>query len=87
MRAALKMRLEPRKRVAGQRVHPGHDWFYVLTGQVQLRLGERTIVVEPGEAAEFSTMTPHAIDALGGPAEVIVLFDREGQRAHLHTGR
>ncbi|HET7654887.1 MAG TPA: XRE family transcriptional regulator [Acidimicrobiales bacterium] len=83
--ASLKMRLEPRKRAAEPRVHPGHEWFYVLDGRVRLTLGDRTIVVAAGEAAEFSTMTPHSVDADGGPAELIMVFDRDGQRAHLHT--
>jgi transcriptional regulator with XRE-family HTH domain len=83
--SSMKMRLEPRTRTSESRVHPGHDWFYVLTGRVQLTLGDRTIVVDAGEAAEFSTMTPHAIDAVDGPAELIMVFDRDGQRAHLHT--
>lgn len=81
---AFKMRLEPTDRPSRSRVHPGHDWFYVLTGRIRLVLGERTILVEAGEAAEFSTMTPHAIDAVDGPAEVIMVFDRDGHRAHLH---
>jgi len=28
-------------------------------------------------------MSPHAITAYGAPAEVIVIFDRDGRRAHL----
>lgn len=68
-----------------QRVHPGHDWFFVLEGRVLLTLGDREITVETGEAAEFGTMTPHATRALGGPAELIMIFDRDGQRAHLHS--
>jgi hypothetical protein len=28
-------------------------------------------------------MSPHAITADGGPAELIVIFDRDGRRAHL----
>lgn len=79
---ALKMRLEPVARAPQQRVHPGHDWFFVLEGRVQLALGERVVVVEAGEAAEFETMTPHALSAVDAPAEVIMLFDREGHRAH-----
>ena len=47
-------------------------------------LGERRIEVGEGEAAEFSTMTPHAMTALDAPAELVMVFDREGQRAHLH---
>ena len=67
-----------------QRVHPGHDWFFVFEGRVRLSLGEREIIVETGEAAEFATMTPHAIAAIDGPAELIMIFDRDGQRAHVH---
>jgi DNA-binding XRE family transcriptional regulator/quercetin dioxygenase-like cupin family protein len=81
---AAKMRLEPTDRPEEQRVHPGHDWFFVIDGRVQLSLGERRIIVETGEAAEFATMTPHAVAALDGPAELIMIFDRDGQRAHVH---
>ena len=81
---AMKMRIEPLRRPPEQRVHPGRDWFVVIEGRVRLHLGEREITVETGEAAEFATMTPHAIDALDGPAEVIMIFDRDGQRAHVH---
>jgi transcriptional regulator with XRE-family HTH domain len=81
---AIKMRLEPTDEPATPRVHPGHDWFFVTEGRVLLTLGERELVVEAGEAAEFATMTPHATRALDGPAELIMIFDRDGQRAHVH---
>ena len=29
-------------------------------------------------------MTPHAISAIDDPAEVIMIFDRDGHRAHTH---
>jgi transcriptional regulator with XRE-family HTH domain len=67
------------------RVHPGKDWFTVLSGTIVLLLGERTIVVEAGQAAEFSTMIPHAFGARGGPAEVLCIFDHDGQRTHLRS--
>jgi transcriptional regulator with XRE-family HTH domain len=66
------------------RVHPGKDWFTVLSGAIVLRLGERTILVEAGEAAEFSTMVPHAFGAHDGPAEILCILDHDGQRTHLH---
>jgi len=81
---AIKMRLEPTRRTVEQRVHPGHDWFFVVEGRVRLLLGERDITVETGEAAEFATMTPHAVAAIDAPAELIMIFDRDGQRAHVH---
>jgi len=81
---AVKIRLEPTDRTPEQRVHPGHDWFFVIEGRVRLLLGEREIIVETGEAAEFATMTPHSCTASDGPAELIMIFDRDGQRAHVH---
>jgi transcriptional regulator with XRE-family HTH domain len=65
-------------------VHPGRDWFTVLSGTARLQLGDRTILVEPGHAAEFSTMVPHAVTAYGGPVEILVILDHDGERAHLH---
>ncbi|MFY9932611.1 MAG: helix-turn-helix transcriptional regulator [Streptosporangiaceae bacterium] len=77
-----KMRIT-RKVPAQLRVHPGHDWFTVLSGTIVLRLGERTILVRAGEAAEFSTMVPHSFGAQDGPAEVLTILDHDGQRTHL----
>ena len=68
---------------ADLRVHPGRDWFTVLSGTVVLRLAERTILVRAGEAAEFSTMVPHAFGSTGGPAEIICVLDHDGERTHL----
>ncbi|MEL6982016.1 MAG: XRE family transcriptional regulator [Actinomycetota bacterium] len=78
----LRMHLEPRRSKPELRVHPGHDWFYVLDGRVELYLGDRELIVETGEAAEFATMTPHALAAHDQAAEVMMLFSKEGQRAH-----
>lgn len=81
---ALKQRIRPTTHSPTPRVHPGHDWFFVLEGRIQLSLGDRDIIVEQGEAAEFNTMTPHSITAIGQEAEVIMIFDRDGHRAHTH---
>jgi len=67
------------------RVHPGRDWFTVLSGTARLQLGERVILVEAGQAAEFSTMIPHAINAQDGPVEILCVFDHDGDHAHLRT--
>ncbi len=81
---AVKMRIEPAPEAPEQRVHPGHDWFFVIAGRVRLLLGDREITVHAGEAAEFATMTPHAFAAIDAPAELIMIFDRDGQRVHVH---
>jgi transcriptional regulator with XRE-family HTH domain len=80
---AVKMRLVPTRRRPEQRVHPGRDWLFVLEGRVRLSLGDRDITVETGEAAEFDTMTPHGFAAIDAPAELIMIFDRDGHHAHV----
>jgi quercetin dioxygenase-like cupin family protein len=67
------------------RSHEGHEWLYVLSGQVRLILGDEDLVLRPGEAAEFSTWTPHWMSGVGGPAEVLVLMGHHGERAHLRV--
>ncbi|HEY4462070.1 MAG TPA: helix-turn-helix transcriptional regulator [Streptosporangiaceae bacterium] len=84
--SVAKMRLTkpaPRPGSAELRVHPGQDWFTVLSGTVVLVLGERAIAVETGQAAGFSTMIPHAFGTEDGPAEILCIFDHDGQRTHL----
>lgn len=81
-----KMRITP-ERSKGKTelaVHPGREWFTVLSGTVSLILGERTILVEEGNAAEFSTMVPHHVGAHEGPVEILTIFDHGGERAHMH---
>ena len=68
------------------KVHPGRDWFTVLSGTIELLLGERVVIVETGEAATFSTMVPHSFGALDGPAEILAVLDHDGRRTHLEVG-
>jgi mannose-6-phosphate isomerase-like protein (cupin superfamily) len=80
-----KMRVTGRRPPRELGVHPGRDWFTVLSGVARLHLGDRVILIEAGQAAQFSTMTPHAITAHDGPVEILVILDRDGQRAHLNA--
>lgn len=64
-------------------VHEGHEWLYVLHGRLRLVLGDEEYVLEPGEAVEFSTTTPHGFAAIDGPVDVIAFFGPAGERAHL----
>jgi len=84
-----KMRITPERPVGPehQRVHPGHEWFTVLSGTACLYLAERRVLVHAGQAAEFSTMVPHSFGAHEGPVEILTIFDHDGERAHLHDAR
>lgn len=82
-RHVVKMRLPERTQLPEPRVHPGSDWFYVLSGTLRLQLGGREILVQAGQAASFNTMTPHSLGGHGGPVELLSIFDRDGEHAHL----
>lgn len=77
----------PERGAPDLRSHEGHEWLYVLSGRVRLVLGDEDIVLGPGEAAEFSTWTPHWMAGDGGPAEVLVLLGHQGERAHLRISQ
>jgi transcriptional regulator with XRE-family HTH domain len=81
-----KMRITPERPAGSEQlsVHPGREWFTVLSGTVRLQLGGRTILVQEGDAAEFSTMVPHTLGAHGGPVEILTILDHDGERTHLH---
>jgi len=73
---------EPEKLKQG--AHDGYDWIYVLTGRLRLALGDTETILEPGDAAEFDTRTPHGFASAGpGPTEVINLLSQQGERIHL----
>jgi transcriptional regulator with XRE-family HTH domain len=68
------------------KVHEGHEWLYVLDGQLRLVLGDQDLVLNPGEAAEFGTQVPHWFGSTGhGAVEALSLFGRQGERAHLRA--
>jgi len=66
--------------------HEGYEWLYVLDGRLRLVLGDQDLVLRPGEAAEFDTRVPHWFGSAGGrPVELLSLFGRQGERAHLRA--
>jgi transcriptional regulator with XRE-family HTH domain len=66
--------------------HEGYEWLYVLNGRLRLLLGEQDLVLSPGEAVEFDTHVPHWFaSADASPVEVLSLFGRQGERAHLRA--
>ncbi|MFF3947446.1 helix-turn-helix domain-containing protein [Streptomyces sp. NPDC001902] len=68
------------------KTHEGFEWVYVLAGRLLLLLGDRRVVLKPGEAAEFDTHVPHRLGPDGDdPVELLVLFGRQGERAHLRA--
>lgn len=68
------------------RTHEGYDWVFVLNGRLRLVLGEHDLILEPGEAAEFDTRTPHWFGATSsGHVEFLSLVGKQGERAHVRA--
>lgn len=68
------------------RTHDGHEWLYVLSGKCRLLLADQDVVLGPGEVAEFDCRVPHWFGSTGGgPAEILSLFGREGERMHVRA--
>jgi transcriptional regulator with XRE-family HTH domain len=66
------------------RAHDGFEWLYVLAGRMRLILGDRDLVLVVGEVVEFDTQAPHWFGSTGeGPAEVLSIFGRPGERMHV----
>lgn len=52
--------------------HPGQEFIHVLEGRLELRLGDKTEVLEPGDSVYFASRTPHSLRGLDG-AEAVFL--------------
>ncbi|MDF4249143.1 MULTISPECIES: XRE family transcriptional regulator [unclassified Streptomyces] len=85
---AYKMTIPAHDAQPHLRTHAGHEWLYVLRGQLRVRLGDQDFVAGAGEAAEFDCRIPHWFGAAGrGDVEVLSLFGKQGERIHLRTPR
>ena len=83
---AYKMVIPPGGRERTQRVHEGYDWMYVLSGRLELWLGDKEFDLNVGEVAEFDTRTPHWFGNPGpAVAEVLALFGPQGERLHVRA--
>jgi transcriptional regulator with XRE-family HTH domain len=84
---AYRIDISPKRRTPPDvlPVHEGFDWLYVLRGPMRLLLGDEDFTIEPGEAVEFSTWTPHWFGVVDGPVELIMIVGPQGERLHLHA--
>ena len=62
-------------------VHPGHEFFYVLEGSVDIRHADQTFVLEVGDAAYFDASTPHSYRCAGKTPGVAIIVTMHQQPA------
>ena len=52
--------------------HAGHEWGYVLSGRLQVRIGFQEYILEPGDAISIDSTIPHRLATIGlVPVEAI----------------
>jgi transcriptional regulator with XRE-family HTH domain len=52
--------------------HAGHEWGYVISGRLQVRIGFDEYVLEPGDAISINSTIPHRLATIGEePVEAI----------------
>ncbi|MCW2763147.1 MAG: transcriptional regulator, family [Marmoricola sp.] len=78
---AWKIIIPTGKATPEPRAHDGHEWIYVLSGDMRFILGDQDVVLGPGEVAAFDTTVPHWFGSTGAaPAEILSIFGRPGER-------
>jgi transcriptional regulator with XRE-family HTH domain len=76
----------PPQRERELRTHEGYEWFYVLSGELRLILGEHDITMRAGEVAEFDTRLPHWFGPAGDdPVEILSVHSSHGKRMHVRA--
>jgi transcriptional regulator with XRE-family HTH domain len=83
---AWKIVIPRSKTTPEPRAHDGREWIYVLSGHVRFVLGDSDEVLMPGDVVAFDTEMPHWFGSTGdGPAEILSIFGRPGERMNLRT--
>ncbi len=54
--------------------HPGHEWGYVLSGRLQVRIGFDEYVLDPGDAISINSSIPHRLAVIGDAPVVAIWF-------------
>ncbi|MFB9566656.1 cupin domain-containing protein [Saccharopolyspora hordei] len=71
---AARCRLSPTSAGVRPVRHEGHDWLYVLSGQLHVDFEQGATTLRAGDSVSFSARVPHRLSALGGvPAEFLAV--------------
>jgi transcriptional regulator with XRE-family HTH domain len=62
-------------------VHPGYEFLFMLEGDLEIRHGDKTYTVEPGDGVYFDASTPHAYRCAGKIPAVALIVTMHQQHA------
>ena len=68
--------------------HSGHEWGYVISGELKVTIGFRDHVLEPGDSISLDSSTPHRLANMGDtPVHAIwFVMGRDADARDAHTG-
>ncbi len=56
----------PEGKAYSQNTHEGQEFDYVLEGELEIRIGNKVLVLKEGDSIYFDAAQPHCMHALGG---------------------
>ncbi|HEY0786960.1 MAG TPA: cupin domain-containing protein, partial [Acidobacteriaceae bacterium] len=71
----------PQKKAAEVRphVHPGFEFLYLLSGELEIRHADKAHVLETGDGVYFDASTPHAYRCHGQTPAVVIIVTMHQQ--------
>lgn len=57
-----------------QNAHPGHEFHFLLTGSIRLKVGDNVMDLGKGDSAIFDASLPHGLKAMDGPATLLAVI-------------
>jgi transcriptional regulator with XRE-family HTH domain len=71
---AVRVTIPAHRRGTERYQHEGEEWLYVLSGALQLMVGDQTYLLQPGDVAHFDASKPHRLaTANDAAAEALLL--------------
>ena len=81
MRAFIVRPTQTAKRGRIMSHHDGEEILFVLTGRIELLIGKRKEVLDPGDCVQFDSTTPHRLVAMDAqPASALVVIATRDQK-------
>ena len=57
-----------------QNTHPGHEFHYMLEGNVRLKVQDNEVELTAGDSVIFDATKPHGMKAIGGTARFLAII-------------
>ena len=69
----MRITVSHRRRGDERFQHEGEEWLYVLSGRLQVAVGDAAHELKPGDTAHFDSRQPHRLTALGNTDVELIL--------------